>query len=172
MSDGERSFGLAKHASLQDDKASWTEHFRRRMRGVEKKFEIIEHPADVGFIAYGQTLAELLENAALAMMSLAGELDGIEERERREIRASGADNEALLFDWLAEILAVADSEGLALRRAEVTRVVEGAAQGVVYGERFDKGRHRAGTYIKAVTYHQLAIVQTRDGWKATVYLDV
>jgi len=139
---------------------------------VAKRFEIVEHPADVGFIAYGKTLGELLENAALAMMSLAGELDGIEERERREIRAAGADNESLLFDWLSEILAVADAEGLALRRAEVTRASEGAAQGVVYGEEFDKARHRAGTYIKAVTYHQLSIKKMGEGWKATVYLDV
>jgi len=142
------------------------------MRGVEKKFEIIEHPADVGFIAYGGTLKELLENAALAMMSLGCELEAIEERERREIRASAADNEALLFDWLAEILAVADAEGLALRRAEVTRAGEGAALGVVYGEQFDKARHRAGTYIKAVTYHQLSVKKTGEGWNATVYLDV
>ena len=143
-----------------------------RISAVPKRFEIIEHPADVGFIAYGATLGELLENAALAMMSLGCELTAIEERERQEIRACGADNEALLFDWLAEILAVADAEGLALRRAEVTRVGEGAAHGVVYGEKFDKARHRAGTYVKAVTYHQLAIERSGDGWKATVYLDV
>lgn len=142
------------------------------MRGVAKKFEIIEHPADVGFMAYGATLGELLENAALAMMSLGCELTAIEEREQREIRASGADNEALLFDWLAEILAVADAEGLALRRPEVTQLGNGETRGVVYGEKFDKARHRAGTYIKAVTYHQLAIERSGDGWKATVYLDV
>jgi SHS2 domain-containing protein len=139
---------------------------------VGTKFEIIEHPADVGFIAYGATLSELLENAALAMMSLACEPSAIEEREQREIHVSGADTEALLFDWLAEILAVADAEGLALRRAQVTSAGEREARGVVYGEKFDKARHRAGTYIKAVTYHQLAIVRDASGWKATVYLDV
>jgi SHS2 domain-containing protein len=142
------------------------------MRGVAMKFEIIEHPADVGFVAYGATLGELLENAALAMMSLGCELEAIEEREQREIRASGADNEALLFDWLAEILAVADAEGLALRRAEVTRIGEGEAHGVVYGAKFDKARHRAGTYIKAVTYHELRIDETSEGWMARVFLDV
>ena len=142
------------------------------MRGVEKKFEIIEHPADVGFIAYGKTLGELLENAALAMMTLGCELEAIEESERREIRASGVDHEALLFDWLAEILAVADAEGLALRRVEVTRVGQGTVQGVVYGEKFDKARHRAGTYIKAVTYHELRVEKTEQGWKGRVYLDV
>ncbi len=142
------------------------------MRGVERKFEIIEHPADVGFIAYGGTLNELLENAALAMLSLGCELGTIEERERREIRASGANVESLLFDWLAEILAVADSEGLAFRRAEVTEASEAKARGVVYGEKFDKTRHRAGTYIKAVTYHELRVEKTELRWKGRVYLDV
>jgi len=142
------------------------------MRGVAQRFEIIEHPADVGFIAFGGTLSELLENAALAMMTLGCDLEAIEEHEQRTIKASGADNESLLFDWLAEILAVADAEGLALRRAEVTRVVEGQAQGVVYGEKFDKARHRAGTYIKAVTYHELRVERTEQGWKGRIYLDV
>jgi protein archease len=142
------------------------------MRGVAKKFEIIEHPADVGFIAYGATLSEILENAALAMMSMACEPKGITEKERREVHASGADNESLLFDWLAEILALADAEELALCRAEVTQLGQNEVRGVVYGEKFNKARHRAGTYIKAVTYHQLAIARIADGWQATVYLDV
>ena len=142
------------------------------MRGVAKKFEILEHPADVGFIAYGATLGELLANAALAMMSLGCELTGIEEREQRDIHARGENNEALLFDWLAEILAVADAEGLALRRAEVTKLGEGEALGVVYGEKFDKARHRAGTYIKAITYHELCVERTEHGWRGRVFLDV
>ena len=68
--------------------------------------------------------------------------------------------------------AVADAEGLALRRAEVMRMGEGKAHGVVYGEKFDKARHRAGTYIKAVTYHELRVEKIADGWKGRVYLDV
>jgi SHS2 domain-containing protein len=43
---------------------------------------------------------------------------------------------------------------------------------VAHGEKYDKARHRAGTYIKAVTYHQLSVQRTPEGWKATVYLDV
>ena len=45
-------------------------------------------------------------------------------------------------------------------------------RGVARGEKFTKRRHRARTYIKAVTYHQLAVRQTSAGWSATVYLDV
>ncbi len=143
------------------------------------QFEVIEHPADIGFLAYGHTFEELFSNAALAMLSLACEPSSIAEREQRELRATGVDVEALLFSWLAEILAVADAEQLVFRRAEITEVrpnpngpAQGHARGIVYGEPWDKTRHRAGTYIKAVTYHQLEVRKTPEGWRAQVYLDV
>lgn len=135
-------------------------------------FEIIEHPADVGFVAYGATLEELFANAALALATLACDPEGIEEREQREIVATGTETEALLYAWLAEILAVADAERLVFRRVEVSELFARRARGVAYGERFDKRRHRAGTYIKAVTYHQFRVEQTSEGWRARVFLDV
>ena len=135
-------------------------------------FEIIEHPADVGFLAWGATRKELYQNAALAMLSLACEPDSIKERIRRRVGAAGADAESLLYAWLAEILAIADAEQLVFRRVEVTALDEQHVRGTAHGEKFDKTRHRAGTYIKAVTLHQFGIEKTADGWRATVYLDV
>jgi SHS2 domain-containing protein len=141
-------------------------------RQVHPPFEIIEHPADVGFLAYGATLEELFSNAALAMLSLACSPDGIEEREHREIEATGADTESLLFSWLAEILAVADAEQLVLRRCTVTEFTATRIRGTVWGEPYDPARHRAGTYIKAVTYHQFCVDKTAEGWRARVFLDL
>ena len=138
----------------------------------DRQFEILEHPADVGFRAYGRTLDELFSNSALAMLSLACDLAGIEEQERRDIEASGADTEALLFAWLAEILAVADAERLVFRRVEVVALSATRVRGIAHGQAFDRARHRAGTAIKAVTYHQLRVEQTPAGWQAQVFLDV
>jgi SHS2 domain-containing protein len=139
---------------------------------VPAAFEIIEHPADVGFLAFGATREELFANAALAMLSLACELEGVEERERRAIEAVASDDEALLFAWLAEILAVAEIEEKVFRRVEVTALEAGRIRGIAHGEPFDRARHKAGTMIKAVTYHQLRVEQTPAGWRATVFLDV
>lgn len=147
---------------------------------MRRPFEIIEHPADVGFRAYGATLEELFANAALAMLSLGCALKDIEEREQREVAASGRDAEALLYAWLADILAAGDAEQIVFGRVEVTsfrvRKVDGEApsevRGIAYGEKFDPNRHTAGTYIKAVTYHQLRVEQTLDGWRGQVFLDV
>lgn len=135
-------------------------------------FEIIEHPADVGFVAHGVTQEELFANAALAMMTLACDPGHIAERQRREIEVSGEGLESLLYAWLAEILAIADAEQVFFCRAEVRAVEPQRVRGVVVGEKYDKRRHRAGTYIKAVTYHQLKVEQTPHGWRAQVYLDV
>ena len=141
-------------------------------RKQKPTFEILEHPADVGFLAYGATREELFQNAAAALLALGCETAAIEERERREVTAEGEDVEALLYAWLAEILAVADAEGLVFRRAEVTELDKGRVRGVAYGEKFDRSRHNAGTYIKAVTFHQLEVRRTDQGWKARVFLDV
>lgn len=145
---------------------------------MSKAFEILEHPADVGFLAFGRTLPDLFENAVLAMCSLACAPKKIEARTQREIAARGADIESLLYAWLAEILAVADAEQLVLRRACVTALrapkqdEPGEVRGVAYGEAFDRERHSAGTYIKAVTLHQFAVERTGDGWRARVFLDL
>ena len=139
---------------------------------MARPFEILEHPADVGFLAYGATLEELFANAALAMLTLACDPDGIRETEQRKIEVTGADNESLLYGWLAEILAIMDAERLVLRRATVTALDKDRVTGEVYGEPLDRARHRAGVSIKAVTYHQFAVEQTPEGWRARVFLDL
>jgi SHS2 domain-containing protein len=143
-------------------------------------FEIIEHPADIGFLAYGATPAELFQNAALALISLACSREGIEEREQREINARGDSIESLLYAWIAEILAVADADQFVFRRVEVKHLQlgeqnsagPGEVSGIAGGEKFDRNRHTAGTYIKAVTYHQFRVERTAEGWRAQVFLDL
>jgi SHS2 domain-containing protein len=145
---------------------------------VRERYEILEHPADVGFLAYGRTLAELFENAALAMCSLACAREKIEEHTQREILSRGADVESLLYAWLAEILAIADAEQFVFRRVVISEMREpqagkpGEVRGVAYGEKFDRERHAAGTYIKAVTLHQFLVERTPDGFRARVFLDL
>jgi SHS2 domain-containing protein len=136
------------------------------------RYEILEHPADVGFRAYGATFQELFANAALALISIAGEIEAIQECEQREIIATGDDSESLLYAWLAEIVAVADADRLVLRRVEVTALGNDRVTGVAYGESYDRGRHRAGTAIKAVTYHKFLVRQFESGYLAEVFLDL
>ncbi len=139
---------------------------------MPRAFEILEHPADIGFRAFGRSRQELFENAALALFSLACDPATIEEQESRDVEATGSDDEALIYSWLAELLAVAETECLVFRRAVIRALDSGRVRGAAYGEAFDRNRHRSGTSIKAVTFHQLKVEPTRDGFCAQVFLDL
>ena len=139
---------------------------------MPRTFEILEHPADIGFRAFGRSRQELFENAALALFSLACDPATIEEQESREVEATGSDDETLIYSWLAELLAVAEAERLVFRRAEIRELESGRVRGAAYGEAFDRNRHRSGTNIKAVTFHQLKVAKTHDGFSAQVFLDL
>ncbi len=136
------------------------------MRG----FEILEHTADVGVRAAGGSLAECFEQASLGLADIMGiwRPGGGEEV---EISLEADDLGALLVDWLSEILWLHDSRDADLAGLEVTRAERTSVQGTL------KLAPRAadpaeGTQVKAITYHQLNVEQTDEGWVAEVYVDV
>ena len=139
---------------------------------VQAPFEILEHPADIGFRAWGRTREELFENAALALFSLGCELATVEERVSRTVRVMAADLEMLLYAWLAELLAVSEGERVVFRKALVEFDGSDRLRGTARGEAFDPERHHSGTHIKAVTFHQLYVKESEEGWCAQVFLDL
>jgi len=136
------------------------------------EFEILEHPADIGFRVRGQTLAQLFENAAVAMLSIAVELDNVCAAEQFLLSASGPDAEALLVNWLNEVLFWTDARGIVFREFRVQEIEPIHVSGIGWGEARDPARHRAKLIIKAVTYHQLKLEHTKQGWLAEVFLDI
>jgi SHS2 domain-containing protein len=135
-------------------------------------FEILEHPADIGFRAWGRTREEVFENAALALFSLACDLETVRETESRAIEVAAAEQETLLYTWLAELLAVSEGEHIVFRRAVVSSASATRVLATVHGETFDRERHHSGTHIKAVTFHQLELQESAEGWCAQVFLDL
>jgi SHS2 domain-containing protein len=135
-------------------------------------FEILEHPADIGFRALGGTLAELFETAALALLSIACELDDILPRETHRVQAAGADYESLLVSWLNEVLYWFDGRRIAFRQFRVQEIEPERVTAVGWGEPRDALRHRPKLIVKAVTWHQLKVSSSNGGWMAEVFLDV
>jgi SHS2 domain-containing protein len=139
---------------------------------VNTPFEILDHPADIGFRTYGATLAELFENSALALVSIASEVHDVEPREQYPLAAAAADTEALLVAWLSEVLYWFDGKRIGFHGFRVSEVDPRHISGVGLGEPRDLERHRAKLIVKAVTWHQLKITQENGRWIAVVYLDV
>jgi SHS2 domain-containing protein len=136
------------------------------------RFEILEHTADIGVRAFGRTLAELFENAALGLESIALEPAQLRPEVSFQLAASGEDREALLVNWLNEIVYYLDARHVAFVRFDVEAVTDGAITAQGWGEPRDPLRHTSRLVVKAATYHQLRVEQTPDGWIAEVYLDI
>jgi SHS2 domain-containing protein len=122
------------------------------------------------------TLSEAFERTALALLARAVDPDGIEERDRREVRAHGPTAEALLAQWLNECLYVLEVEAFACRRVEfaVFDVSQGGGaepmrlHAFLYGEEIDPGRHRILTDLPAIRTDAVAISATVSGYEIEV----
>ena len=127
-----------------------------------KKFELIEHTADIGLKACGETLDEAFANAALGMFSIMTDLGDVEEKETRRIEVTADDVEGLLFEWLNSLLYYFDVDMLLLKRIEMNEFDDIRLTADCYGEPFDSSRHRLKMGVKSATYHQLEVDNVKN----------
>jgi SHS2 domain-containing protein len=137
-----------------------------------RPFEVLEHPADIGFRAYSSTLAGLYVTSALAMLSIANDPAAAASRHEYPMAVESGDRESLMVDWLSEVLFWYDGRRIAFREFQVRDFRDTAIAAVGLGEPRDPERHCSRLIVKAVTWHQLKIEQRGDLWVAEVYLDI
>jgi SHS2 domain-containing protein len=137
-----------------------------------RRYRPIDHTADLGLQVWGRTLPELFANAAEGMCALYVELEAVQPREGRAVAAEGYDREELLVDWLRQLLYGIEVDHFLPCRFAILLLEDTRLEAVVRGECYDPARHRWRTGIKAVTYHDLHIVQEEGGaWTVTVIFD-
>ena len=132
-----------------------------------KAFEEIEHTADLAFRAYGRDPAELFANAARGMFALQGVGTPAPGGERR-VEVEGVDRESLLVNWLNELLYLQERHGEVYSEFDIEEISETGLRARVRGGAQAEARRR----IKAVTFHDLEVKRTPQGWQATLVLDV
>lgn len=127
-----------------------------------KKFELMEHTADVGLVAYGKTLVEAFANAAYGMFSIICELSNVRPKESRRIDIREDDMEGLLFAWLNGLIYYFDVEMLIFRSFDITYFDGHRLQAVCSGEKYDPSRHQLKAGVKSATYHMLEINKKKN----------
>ena len=137
-----------------------------------KDFDILEHTADTGIVAYGGNINEAFSNAAKAMFYLITNLGPIVEKTHRDIDITARDKEELMVDWLNELIYFFDTENLVFKRFEVTVTNAFRLKARVYGEKVDRSRHPLKTGIKAATYHMLKVEEDGDNYMVQVIFDI
>lgn len=134
-------------------------------------FEILEHTADVGARAYGDSLEEVFEQATRAMCEIAGVWHDGGVGEELSVSVESDDLGALLVDWLSEVLYLHEIKRCALARVLLNSVGPRRAEGaIVLTPLGDEAAE--GTQVKAITYHRLRVARTEHGHLAEVYFDI
>lgn len=138
---------------------------------MEKEFEILDHTADVGIIAYGNDTSEAFANAAKGLFSLITELDDVAEIEYRDIELTAPDQESLLVAWLNELIYLFDAEQMLFKRFDITQLSPTHLRARSYGHKVDSAKHKLKIGVKAATYHLLKIEKS-NGCKVQVLFDI
>ena len=135
------------------------------------QFEIIDHTADAGIVAYGSNLEEAFANAARGMFSLICDIEGLRDKVYREINIEAPDQEALLVGWLNELLYLFDVDKMIFHRFDIMELEQNRLYAKAWGENIDRSRHKLKTEVKAATYHSLKI-DKGNGYRVQVILDL
>ncbi len=136
-----------------------------------KRYEEIPHTADWSFRAFGRDRRELFANAAFALFAMEGahmSEDKPVRGTRRVVEVDGVDYESLLVNWLNELLYLQESNRETYHHFEIASLEPTHLTAQIVGTpgiRIDK-------VVKAATFHNLELQQTRDRWEAVVVVDV
>ena len=134
------------------------------------KFKFLEHTADIKFQAFGKSLEEVFENSALAVANSMCDKK-IKSVKKIKFKVSGKDLEALMYNFLEELLFFLDTKEFFLSKIKVKiskdkKILEAEVLG-------DKaGNYEIHIDVKAVTYNEMFVKQDKNKWVAQVVLDV
>jgi SHS2 domain-containing protein len=139
-------------------------------------YEYFEHTADVGLRVQAPDLNALFADAGRALFGLMVEnLDDVKPERTVHLTVSGGTSpdqlDYLLFDWLSELIREFEAHRTILCGFQVQASDKGISA-ECRGETLDAARHRLGHEVKAVTYHELKLEQTHQGWQAEAIVDL
>jgi SHS2 domain-containing protein len=137
-----------------------------------KPFEVIEHTADIGIIAYGTDIKQVFANAALGLFNLMADLDNLKEGVKRDIELSAEDIEVLLVQWLNELIYISEVEHVIFKRFEIIELSNTRLKATCFGEKIKAGQHRLKREIKAATYHMLKLNKENGSYQVRIIFDI
>ena len=145
----------------------------------KKKYRFLEDVAiaDIAYEAYGKTPDELFENAALAIFELSADIKTIDANKKIEIKLESEKIDNLLYDFLSEILFLKDSKYMVFKKVKVA-VTEDKKnknyklKAALEGDTINSEKQHLENDIKAITMHMFELTKEKNGYKATVVVDI
>jgi SHS2 domain-containing protein len=139
---------------------------------VEKGFNVLDHTADIGIVAYGNNIEALFSNAATGLFSLMTDLDTIKDVDQKLIELTAEDPEILLVEWLNELIYIFEVDHIVFKRFEIEELTENRIKARCYGQHINPKHSKLEREIKAATYHMLKISKGDNGYQVTIIFDI
>jgi len=142
---------------------------------MNKKYELVDHTADLEIKVYGKDLEELLKNCSAAMMDVICDLNTIELKNQYSVSSSGNSEEQLLVNLLQELLYLHEVKKLLFCKFEFKindNIKNREVEGFVWGEEINFSRHDLLNDIKAVTYSDLKVEHENGKLSAKITFDI
>jgi SHS2 domain-containing protein len=135
------------------------------------KYKFLDNiTSDVMFEAYGEDLKELFQNAAQALFSVICKITQVKPKEKEELEIKAQNLEELMINWLQALIALVDTEEKFFSQFTIIEITETKLKAILLGESI---RPELGeTVVKAVTMYKFKLQKVKEGYKATVSLDI
>ena len=123
-----------------------------------KKYEFIDHTADIAVKAFGDTLEEAFAAAAEAMFDIITAGSKIGAVKNVSFAVESIDLEGLLVNFLSRLIVLHETEYLVLTSFNVALTGENRLEATAAGEIYDEKKHGRGEHVKGVSYHMMDIL--------------
>ncbi len=137
-----------------------------------QRYKQIEHTGDIGIKIFGKTIEDLFINAAFGMFDIMVDLSNVKGSQAETLEVAGDNYEELLVNWLTDLNFVFITENKIFHRFQISRLTHTEMTATAFGEPFDPRRHPIQKEIKAVTFHEIYVKETKNKWEAQVIFDV
>ncbi|CAJ0961416.1 unnamed protein product, partial [Mesorhabditis belari] len=141
-----------------------------------RRYEYLDHPADIQLHSWGSNLQEALSALMMAMYGYMTDLSKVDEVYPYFITGRGHDLHTAIFSFMEEALCVFQSEPFFVaKRFEILSIDMNSfvIEGVGYGESFDlETKHTQEGDIKAITYSNMQVIEEKDKTDLFVIVDI
>ena len=138
-----------------------------------KKYEIIDHTADVAIKVCGKTIKDLFINSARGLFCIITDNQVYCADRERKIKLAGDVLEDLLVSWLNELIFLFYSYHFLTKYYNIkiknnSLILKGTLEGTYLKEDVLKIK----TEVKAATYHNIKIEKNNVGFMVTIVFDL
>lgn len=142
---------------------------RPAVRATTPRHRFVEHTGELELRLEAPDLASLLEEAARALAEIMAEdAGGAPTKAPERVELTATDRDALLVDWLNELVYRAEIHKCVYGDVHVERANDRHLEATLRGRAPTSPR----TAVKAATWHRLRVEKVAAGLEATVVLDV